>query len=1119
MWGWLKGDRKKTEEQVVQPVARSGAEYLRLLNDLLDRLAVEPGYATLMAWSIMHRVREGELAAWLRGATEQLDESLRGRLELLVSLRRGDLSVVAEEVLGAAKTTIQDFSSDDAEGWFDRGNSLAMEGRFEEAIKSFDRAISFKNDFYKAWNNRGILLCDGIGRYEEAIESYDRAISFNHDFHRAWSNRGTALSILGHDEEAIKSYDRAISVQPDFYEAWYQRGFSLADLGRYDEAIKSYDQAISVQPDFYEAWYQRGFSLANLGRYEEAIESYDQAISFKPDKHEAWHQRGVSLANLGRYEEAINAFDCATSNQPNCYVTWLNRGSILADLDRDEEAIKSFDCAISIQPDCHDTWYRKGNSLADLNRDEEAINAFDCAASIQPDFYAVWLNRGSILANLGRYEEAIKSFDHATSIQSDCHDAWNNRGLALNHLDRHEEALKSYERAVSIRPDFHTAWSSRGSTLSNLGRYEEAIENYQQGLSHLQPTTHPEGWGKLYQGLGQLHYRKGQNNFDKFRLDSRVYYRQAFTAFQAAETTLIRFPELHLGLIQDFMKVYSALREPEKANSCREQGRELLKQLLNNQPPQQRRKLLAKFNSFRQLEVDILLQQHQPNQALEAAELCKNLCLESLLSALQENIVSPSFAQIQTLLQPHSAIIYWHLSPSALSTFILQPGDNEPTVFYSYDLAELQAWIAQWDKINTVATTPSAANAKKKTIDLPLAPAFATLDWPKLQQILEISKITQHLQQTPGITNLTLIPHKDLHRLPLHQFFTQPVTYLPSLQIALNLRQKAPTDPALIVDLIQPPQGSELSNAEVEIVTIKALFPKGRLLPSSNTTKPEFLEFIGAVGRGNTRKDPHPSPLPRRERGQETSLDNPSFLLGTAQKQENSLDVADSLPSTPAPLLPTWEKGPGVALSGSKGDEGKPSSPLTSSPPTIPRRILHFTGHSQHFARRPQESCLYLNNNETITCPDLATSNLTPYHIVILSACQTSIANHQSLHDEYIGLVSACLSGGASYTISALWNVKDQASSPLFIYFYQQLAQNIPAPQALHNASQWLRHITNNELSQFYAQLQQHPKLSHQDEVLEKISAIILHLQTLKAIDRPYQDPYYWAAFTISGTT
>jgi CHAT domain-containing protein/tetratricopeptide (TPR) repeat protein len=799
---WLLGGRGRPV--VARQMVRGDEDYLLLLNDLLDRLAVEPRYATLTAWSIMRGVKEGELAVWLRGAVEQLDENLRGRLELLVKLRWGDLSLVAEEILGTAKTTVQGFSSDDAKEWFDRGNSL-----FEE------------------------------GRYEEAIESYDRAISIKHDY--------------------------------------------------------------------YEAWYSRGISLDNLGRYEEAIESYDRAISFKHDLHEAWDNRGISLDNLGRYEEAI----------------------------------------------------------------------------------------------------------------------------------------KSYDRAISFKPDYHRAWANRGISLDNLCRYEEAIRNYQQGLSHLQPTTHPEGWGRLYRGLGRLHYGKGQNNFDRFRLDSDVYYRQALAAFQEAAITLPKFPELHLALIQDFMKVYSALREPEKANSYREQGRELFKQLLNNQAPLKRRKLLAKFNSFRQLEVDILLQQQQPIPALEAAELCKNLCLESLLSALQENIVSPSFAQIQTLLQPHSAIVYWHLSPSALSTFILQPGDQEPRVFCSENLTELQTWIAQWDKINTISTTPNDSNNKKKTIDEDLAPAFATLDWSKLQQILEIPQIIQHLQQQPGITNLILIPHKDLHRLPLHHFFDQyPVTYLPSLQIAFNLQQKAPTAPPLIVDLIQPPQGSNLSNAEVEIATINALLPNGRLLPSSNVTKPEFLKFIDTVEQ-------------HREAGE---------------------------------IMKT---------------------------PSKPQRILHFTGHSQHFARRPQESCLYLNNNETITCPDLATSNLTPYHLVVLSACQTSIVHHQTLNDEYIGLVSACLSGGASYTISTLWSIEDRASSPFFIHFYQQLAQQIPVPQALHHSSQWLRTITNQELREFYQSLQQNPTLP--PAIHHKIDKIIANLQQQVAATRPFQDPYYWAAFTVSG--
>jgi tetratricopeptide (TPR) repeat protein len=1001
------------------------------------------------------------------------------------------------------------FNPDKYEIWYNRGVALRNLEKYEEEIKSYDRAIYFKHDYHEVWSSRGIAL-GNLGRYKEAVESYDWAIYFKHDDYKAWSNRGSYLRILGRYEEAIESCNQAISFKYDCHEALLNRGIIFGDLGRYEEEIESCDQAISFKYDFHEAWSERGSALNNLGRYEEAIKSYEQAISFKYDFHEAWSDRGLTLNNLGRYEEAIKSYEQAIHFKYDYHEAWSSWGLTLDNLGQYEEAIKSYEQAISFKHNYYEAWSNRGFALYKLGCYENAIKSCEQAIFFKRDYYEAWFKRGLSMDELGRYEEAIKSYNQAIYFKHDYYEAWFNRGIILcDKMKRYKDALLSFDQAISINPDDHHGWLNRGVPLHNSGKYEEELKNYETGLSHLQPTTHHEGWALLHQRIGVFHYRTGQNNFDKFRLNSRFNYKKALAAFKEAETTVSEFPELHLELIQDFLKVYSALREPKAASSCLEQGQELLKQLLNNQTPQQRRKLLARFNNFRQLEVDILLQQQQTIPALEAAELCKNLCLERLLSALQENIVSPSFAQIQTLLQPHSAIIYWHLSPSALSTFILQPGDKEPTVFYSYDLAELQTWIAQWDKINTVATNPNATNAKKKTIDTPLAPAFATLDWPKLQQILEISKITKHLQKTLGITNLTLIPHKDLHRLPLHQFFTQPVTYLPSLQIALNLRQKAPTDPALIVDLIQPPQGSELSNAEVEIVAIKAVFPKGRLLPSSNTTKPEFLEFIGAVGRGNTRKDPHPSPLPRRERGQETSLDNPSFLLGTAQKQENSLDVADSLPSTPAPLLPSWEKG--------LGDEGKPSSPLTSSPPAIPRRILHFTGHSQHFARRPQESCLYLNNNETITCPDLATSNLTPYHIVILSACQTSIANHQSLHDEYIGLVSACLSGGASYTISALWNVEDRASSPLFIYFYQQLAQNIPAPQALHNASQWLRYVTNAELSQFYTQLSQHPRLSHQDDILEKIRIIILALQEFKPTDRPYQDPYYWAAFTISG--
>ncbi len=67
----------------------------------------------------------------------------------------------------------------------------------------------------------------------------------------------------------------------------------------------------------------------------------------------------------------------------------------------------------------------------------------------------------------------------------------------------------------------------------------------------------------------------------------------------------------------------------------------------------------------------------------------------------------------------------------------------------------------------------------------------------QLRQILEIDRICAQLPAT--LTHLILIPHGDLHRFPIHTLFLdsaklpnlQGCTYLPSIQIGLNLRKRS----------------------------------------------------------------------------------------------------------------------------------------------------------------------------------------------------------------------------------------------------------------------------------------------------------------------------------------
>ena len=53
------------------------------------------------------------------------------------------------------------------------------------------------------------------GKLDEAIEFYNKAISIKPDFAEAYYNMGNALKAQGKLEEAIEAFNKAISLKPD----------------------------------------------------------------------------------------------------------------------------------------------------------------------------------------------------------------------------------------------------------------------------------------------------------------------------------------------------------------------------------------------------------------------------------------------------------------------------------------------------------------------------------------------------------------------------------------------------------------------------------------------------------------------------------------------------------------------------------------------------------------------------------------------------------------------------------------------------------------------------------------------------------------------------------------
>ena len=132
------------------------------------------------------------------------------------------------------------------------GAAAAQAGNLNEAVLAYQKAISIKPDYAKAYNNLGAALKDQ-GKLHEALEAYNKALSIKPDYAEVCFNMGNALKDEGMLDEAIEAYKKALYMKPDYAEANNNMGNTLKDQGKLDGAIEAYGKAVSIKPYFAEA--------------------------------------------------------------------------------------------------------------------------------------------------------------------------------------------------------------------------------------------------------------------------------------------------------------------------------------------------------------------------------------------------------------------------------------------------------------------------------------------------------------------------------------------------------------------------------------------------------------------------------------------------------------------------------------------------------------------------------------------------------------------------------------------------------------------------------------------------------------------------------------------------
>jgi len=164
------------------------------------------------------------------------------------------------------------------------GLAYQKRGDLEKAEEYLRMAIRKKPDYAEAHNNLGNLL-SLQGKSEEAIREYEKAVE-NVTYptpEYAYYNMGREYALLKDLPKAEAMYRRAIVLRPSFVEAYQELAMVQSKEGKWKETARTLEKMVEIAPFYAPGWMDLGRLYLRLDRPGEALEAFRNAMANSND--------------------------------------------------------------------------------------------------------------------------------------------------------------------------------------------------------------------------------------------------------------------------------------------------------------------------------------------------------------------------------------------------------------------------------------------------------------------------------------------------------------------------------------------------------------------------------------------------------------------------------------------------------------------------------------------------------------------------------------------------------------------------------------------------------------------------------------------------------------------
>lgn len=349
---------------------------------------------------------------------------------------------------------------------------------------------------------RHLIMGDNLmaqGKFENAILSFDNAVAQNPYFAEAYIKRAIAKYRLGRLAEAQQDYTFATRINP-YVADMYGYGNNLRKLKVL--AFEPYELAgrlsLERRMEYYWELLEPAFGDEAGNDTTARLTALSALIEQLPASPDYYLQRALIFLSRGEHDRAADDLNMVLAMEPGNALAHDLLGLAYLEADAPGLAEKAFEQAIEMDPALATAAYNLGVIRQQQMRYQEALALFDRAIELDPGLEMAYFNRALAHKAMGEAEAALRDYGHLLGQDGQAEaKVWLNRGITRKMSGDIMGALADIEQAMRLAPDDNAVlYKLRGNIFLLLGNYLAAEEDYTRAIG-------------LDPGFAEAYYNRG----------------------------------------------------------------------------------------------------------------------------------------------------------------------------------------------------------------------------------------------------------------------------------------------------------------------------------------------------------------------------------------------------------------------------------------------------------------------------------------------------------------------------------------------------------------------------------------------------------------------------------